>query len=61
MHKHEPFGIETSSVVGHFSELNAAVYLDIFSCKQFDSERVSEFCKSYFQAQRVHPRFIVRE
>ena len=30
--------IETSSIVGHFSEGTGAVYLNIFSCKEYDIE-----------------------
>ena len=53
--------IETSSVVGHFSELNNAVYLDIFSCKAFDREVVRHFCRHYFDAQNVVERFVERK
>ena len=53
--------IETSSVVGHFSELNNTVYLDIFSCRPYDYKAVSAFCQRYFEAQRVVEHFIVRQ
>ncbi len=52
--------IETSSIVGHFSELKNAVYLDIFSCKPFDQQVVCEFCRHYFEAERVIERFVER-
>lgn len=53
--------IETSSIVGHFSEGTGAVYLNIFSCKKFDIEKAENFAKKYFDAERVHSRFIIRE
>ena len=52
--------IETSSIVGHFSELKNAVYLDIFSCKAFDQKAVCEFCQRFFEAQKVVENFISR-
>ena len=52
--------IETSSVVGHFSELKNTVYLDIFSCKPYDATAVCAFCQRYFEAQRVVEHFIER-
>lgn len=53
--------IETSSIVGHFSEGTGAVYLNIFSCKKYDIEKAESFVKEYFGAERVHSRYIVRE
>jgi len=53
--------IETSSIVGHFSENTGAVYLNIFSCKKYDIEKAESFAQDYFRAERVHSRFIVRE
>ena len=53
--------IETSSIVGHFSEGTGAVYLNIFSCKKFDIEKAENFAKEYFGAERAHSRFIVTE
>src|SRR5690349_17839595 len=34
--------IETSSLTGHFVDLNGDAYFDIFSCKPFSSETVKE-------------------
>ena len=53
--------IETSSIVGHFSESTGAVYLNIFSCKEYDMNKAENFSKEYFGAKRVRSRFIVRE
>ncbi len=52
--------IETSALVGHFSELKRAAYLDIFSCKEYDAEAVSEFAQEFFRAQRVVKNLIER-
>lgn len=52
--------IETSAVVGHFSEVKHATYLDIFSCKEYDAEVVTEFAKEFYSAQRVVKRLIER-
>jgi S-adenosylmethionine/arginine decarboxylase-like enzyme len=53
--------IETSSVVAHFSEHKRTAYLDIFSCKPFDSDQVAQFSQRFFGARRTTKRFIERE
>jgi len=53
--------IETSSITGHFSEGTSAVYLNIFSCKEYDIETAEKFSKDYFGAETVRSRFIVRK
>jgi S-adenosylmethionine decarboxylase len=53
--------IETSSIIGHFSEATGAAYLNIFSCKKYDIEKAESFTKEYFGAERVHSRFIIRD
>ena len=53
--------IETSSITGHFSEGTGAVYLNIFSCKEYDVETAEKFSKEYFSAKTVRSRFIVRK
>lgn len=53
--------IETSSLVGHFSEFKRSAYLDLFSCREFNAENVTEFTKQYFRAQRVVSRLVERE
>ncbi len=52
--------IETSSVVAHFSEYSHTAYLDIFSCKQYNAEAVTDFSQKFFGAQRVVSRMIER-
>lgn len=53
--------IETSAVVGHFSEFKGSAYLDIFSCKEYDPQAVTDFAKEFFCAGRVVKRVIERE
>ena len=53
--------IETSSIVGHFSEGTGSVYINIFSCKNYDIEKAENFTKDYFGAKRVHSRYLVRD
>lgn len=53
--------IETSSIVGHFSEATGSVYLNIFSCKEYDIDVAENFSKEYFDAKRVRSRYMVRE
>ncbi|RLF58299.1 MAG: S-adenosylmethionine decarboxylase, partial [Thermoplasmata archaeon] len=45
--------IETSLISGHFSDLTAAAYIDIFSCKPYDPEEVAAFSLDFFQGKDV--------
>ena len=40
--------IETSLISAHFANLTNAVYLDVFSCKPYDSEKVRAFSQEFF-------------
>jgi S-adenosylmethionine/arginine decarboxylase-like enzyme len=42
--------IETSLISAHFAEESNAVYLDIFSCKDYDSDIAASFAKGFFGA-----------
>jgi len=53
--------IETSSVTGHFSELKRSVYLNIFSCAWFDTDKTAAFCKKFFGAKRLESKLIKRK
>ncbi len=53
--------IETSSIVIHFSELYNSVYLEIFSCKQFDPVKITEFCRRFFEAETVKQHLLERK
>lgn len=40
--------IETSLISAHFANLTNTVYLDVFSCKPYDSQIVQSFSQAYF-------------
>ncbi|MEK9181723.1 MAG: S-adenosylmethionine decarboxylase [Patescibacteria group bacterium] len=42
--------IETSNIVCHPLPMLHAVYLNIFSCKEFDADIALEFCKKFWGA-----------
>ena len=45
--------IETSLISGHFANLTNAAYIDIFSCKPYDPEKVTDFSRAFFQGRAV--------
>lgn len=45
--------IETSSITGHFVNERNDAFIDIFSCKPYDSVDVADFTCSYFKAQEL--------
>jgi hypothetical protein len=53
--------IETSNIAAHFVEENNSMYLDVFSCKDFDPSIVKETVREYFDAQRFSSRVFLRQ
>ena len=53
--------IETSSITGHFVELNGDAYIDIFSCKQYDQELVKEIVNKYFNPKKIRTTYLTRQ
>ena len=53
--------IETSLISAHFANQSNTTYLDVFSCKLYDPEVVSNFAKDFFKAKRVNLHVIERE
>jgi len=53
--------IETSNICAHFVEENQSMYLDVFSCKDFDPVVVKEAVSDYFEAQTMHARVLERQ
>jgi hypothetical protein len=45
--------IETSNIVAHSLPMLRAVYLNIFSCKPFDFEKVKRFSVDFWRAESV--------
>jgi len=53
--------IETSNIAAHFVEENNSMYLDVFSCKDFDPEIVTKTVREYFDAQKLNSRVLLRQ
>lgn len=53
--------IETSSITGHFSDLNKDAYIDIFSCKTFDKIMALQIIQSHFSPKSMNILFVPRE
>lgn len=52
--------IETSSITVHCDEVDDRVFIDIFSCKEFNPKTATDFSYQYFNAQSVDVKFIER-
>ena len=52
--------IETSNIVCHPLPMLKAVYLNIFSCKEFDPEDALKFCMEYWGATSENHTIITR-
>ncbi len=52
--------IETSNICAHFVEENNSMYLDVFSCKDFDPSIVKDTVIEYFDAQKFSTRVFMR-
>jgi len=52
--------IETSAIVGHFSEYWKRAYLNIFSCKPYSAKIAVKFTKEFFRVKRCKYRLLVR-
>jgi len=52
--------IETSAVTGHFCDASGDIYLDVFSCKDFDPEAAIEVVRQYFRPENIHRKTLFR-
>jgi S-adenosylmethionine decarboxylase len=52
--------IETSSIVAHFSDAWRTAYVNVFSCRPFDTEIAAGFVVGYFGAEQVRQRVLER-
>lgn len=52
--------IKTSSIVGHFCDVNRNFYLDIFSCKRFSTSKVLECVRKHFNPDIVKHSLVER-
>ncbi len=53
--------ILTSTIVIHTLDLMGAVYINVFSCKEFDSAIVKQLSETFFQGKIVNNHFIERK
>ena len=53
--------IETSNICAHFVNEDNTMYLDVFSCKEYDNDVVIRLVQEYFGAIYVRPSFITRQ
>ena len=52
--------IETSNITAHFVEENNSMYLDVFSCKDFDPLIVKATLEEFFEARTIKSRVVTR-
>ncbi len=53
--------IRTSNITVHCLDVFKSAYVNVFSCKEFDSNRVVTFCENFFEGKVVgEPIEIVR-
>lgn len=53
--------IETSNICAHFVEETDDMYLDVFSCKQFNPEIVKAIVRDSFEPTFVDSRMVLRD
>jgi S-adenosylmethionine decarboxylase len=53
--------IVTSSITAHFIDKLGHIYLDVFSCKEFDQSTVENSVKESFGAEKIHKYYITRQ
>ena len=52
--------IETSNINCHFCDEPASMYLDLFSCKNYNIQDVIDTVKKYFNPQKIRVNYITR-
>ena len=53
--------IETSNICAHFVNENDTMYLDVFSCKEYDTEVVVKLVKEFFDAKTIRKSYLTRQ
>ena len=53
--------IETSSITGHFCDLSGEIYLDVFSCKDFDPETALTVVCDFFEPESWGATVLIRD
>ena len=52
--------IETSNITGHFVDLNGDFYIDVFSCKPYETDTVIKTIDKYFKPEAITVKYIER-
>jgi S-adenosylmethionine decarboxylase len=53
--------IETSNICAHFVDEDDTMYLDVFSCKPYDTDAVIKLVQDFFAPTHVRENFITRQ
>lgn len=53
--------IETSNITGHFCDDTRDFYLDVFSCKDYDEQKVVNMIYSVFEPVKINYRVLLRD
>ncbi len=53
--------ILTSNITIHTLDILKNVYVNIFSCKEFDASKAEEFTKNWFKGEVISSHLIVRK
>ena len=53
--------IETSNIMGHFLDHNGDLYLDVFSCKDFDEQIVVRLLEEWFSPEDINCITLMRD
>lgn len=53
--------IETSNITAHFCDESGDVYLDVFSCKEYDPKVVIQTFESYFYPKSINLSVLYRQ
>ena len=53
--------IETSSITGHFVDLNGDAYIDVFSCKPFETATAVKVVNEFFHPQNIKLTMLYRQ
>ena len=52
--------IETSSITCHFDEIQNRAFIDVFSCKDFNAQKTTNFAKEFFGATNTKVKLLIR-
>jgi S-adenosylmethionine/arginine decarboxylase-like enzyme len=53
--------IETSNITAHFVDDTGEAFVDVFSCKNFDADTVSQLIKKYFNPTNTSINLVKRQ